>query len=163
MNRPYRASGGRFQKRHCTPVAFQNPTYCCAGLTRNRLTISYLTITAAQAFFQHPPPAIPKFQQLTNRTIFQLPPLSISISPQRYCPSNISSAHLRQHPKFRQHTTSCTRSPATHTPHLFPTSATIISGPRHRHQHPSSIFSLGVTPAKGQALRRARRRGSLRA
>ena len=62
-------------------------SYRCAGQTRNRLTISYLTITAAQAFF---------------------------------------NTRLRQCPK------------------LSPSAISVL---RHRHQHPSSIFSLRVTPA----------------
>ena len=121
--------------------------YRCAGQTRNRLTISYLIITAAQAFFQCTPTATRKFQRLADRTIFQLPPLSISISPQRHCLSSIFAAHLRQHPQLRQHTSNGIQSPATHPPHYFQLPPPTISGPRHRHQRPSSIFSLGVTPA----------------
>ena len=111
--------------------------YRCAGRTRNRLTISYLTITAAQAFFQCTPTATRKFQQLADRTSFQL----------RSCPRPKFRQHHWALIKCCQHTTNGIQSPTTHPPHYFQLPPPTISGPRHRHQHPSSIFSPGVTPA----------------
>ena len=87
--------------------------------------------------FQHPPPAMRKFQQPAKRTSFQL----------RGCPRPKFRQHHWALIKCCQHTTSGIQSPTTHPPHYFQLPPPTISGPRHRHQHPSSIFSPGVTPA----------------
>ena len=87
--------------------------------------------------FQCTPPAMPEFQHLANRTSFQL----------RSCPRPKFRQHHWALIKCCQHTTSCLQSPATHLPHYFQLPPPTISGPCHRHQHPSSIFSTGVTPA----------------
>ena len=93
--------------------------YRCAGRTRNRLTISYLTITAAQAFFQCTPTAMPKFEQLADRTIFQLPPLSISeVQATPWDTHQMLPAHHQRHPK-----------PGDSPTALFPASATHHIGP----------------------------------